>query len=94
MGIRHDVEQGLKKYEITKIDRQPKDEDLNLLTKELTNAAGSIATQNGGREHGHVGMVVNKAEYVTFSKNGTKFLVPTNPGPYPITLDPDKVIRE
>ncbi len=94
MGIRHDVEQGLKKCKITKIDGQPKDEDLNLLTKELTNAAGSVATQNGGREHGHVGMVVNEAEYVTFSKNGTKFLVPANPGPYPTTVDPDKVIQE
>jgi hypothetical protein len=94
MGIRHDVEQGLKKYKITKIDGQPKDEDLNLLTKELTNAAGSVATQNGGREHGHVGMVVNEAEYITFSKNGTNFLVPTNPGPYPTGVDPDKVIRE
>ena len=44
MGIRHDVEEGLKKYEITKIDGQPTDEDLNLLAKELTNAAGSVAT--------------------------------------------------
>ena len=51
MGIRHDVEQGLEKYEITKIDGQPTDEDLNLLIKELTNAAGSIATENGGGEH-------------------------------------------
>jgi hypothetical protein len=94
MGIRHDVEQGLKKYEITKIDGQPKDEDFNLLTKELTNATGRVASQNGGGEHGHVGMVVNEAEYITFSKKGTKFLVPTNPGPYPTTVDPDKVIRE
>jgi hypothetical protein len=71
MGICHDVEHGLKKYKITKIDGQPKDEDLNLLTKQLTNAAGSVATQNGDREHGHVGMVIDNAEYVTFSKNGT-----------------------
>ena len=48
MGIRHDVKQGLEKYEITKIDCQPTDEDLNLLIKELTNAAGSVATRNGG----------------------------------------------
>jgi hypothetical protein len=89
MGIRHDVEQGLEKYEITKIDGQPKDEDLNLLTKELTNAAGSVATQNGGGEHDHVGMVVEDAKYVTFSKNGTRFMVPMNPGPYPTTVDPD-----
>ena len=67
MGIRHDVEEGLEKYEITRIEGQPTDEDLNLLTKELTNAAGSVATQNGGGEHGHAGMVVEQAEYVTFS---------------------------
>jgi hypothetical protein len=65
MGIRHDVKPGLEKYKITKIDGQPTDGDLNLLTKELTNAAGSIATENGGGEHGHVGMVIDEAEYIT-----------------------------
>ena len=65
-----------------------------MLTKELTNAAGSVATQNGGGEYGHVGMVVEEAEYIAFSKNGDKFLVATNPGPYPTTVDPDKVIQE
>jgi hypothetical protein len=94
MGIRHDVEQGLEKYEITKIDGQPTDEDLNLLMKELTNAAGSVATLNGGGEHGHVGMVIDEAEYVLFSNGGSKFVVPTNPGPYPANVDTDKVIRE
>ena len=94
MGIRHDVEQGLEKYEITKIDGQPTDEDLNLLTKELTNAAGSVATLNGGGEHGHVGMVIDEAEYVLFSNSGAKFVVPTNPGAYPTTVDADKVVRE
>ena len=94
MGIRHDVEEGLEKYEITKIDGQPTDEDLNLLAKELTNAAGSVATQNGGGEHGHVGMVVKDAEYITFSRSGASFQVPTNPRPYPASVDPDKIIRE
>jgi hypothetical protein len=94
MGIRHNVKQGLEKYEITKIDGQPKDEDLNLLAIELTNAAGSVTTQNGGGEHGHVGMVVNDAGYVTFSNGGARFRVPTNPGPYPTTVDPDKVKGE
>ncbi len=83
MCIRHDVEQGLEKYEITKIDGQPSDEDLNLLMKELINAAGSVAIQNGGEEHGHVGMVINKAEYITFSNNGERFLVPTKPRTLP-----------
>jgi len=94
MGIRHNVEQGLDKYEITKIDGQPMDEDLNLLTKESTNAVGSVATQNGGREHDHVGMVIDEAEYVTFSRSGARFVIPTNPGPYPASVDMDKVIRE
>ena len=87
MGIRHDVEQGLEKYEVTKIEGQPTDEDLNQLTKELTNAAGSVATQNGGGEHGHVGMVVDEAEYVTFSQGNAKIIIPSNPGAYPTTVD-------
>ena len=94
MGVRHDDGEGLKKYEVTKIDGQPVDEDLNLLTKELTNAAGSITTQNWGGEHGHVGMVVEDADYITFSRNGDKFLVPTNPGPYPASVDTNAVVRE
>ncbi len=65
MGIHHDVKEGLEKYKVTNIEGQPTDEDLNQLTKELT-AAGSVATQNGGREHGHVGRVVKEAMYVTF----------------------------
>jgi hypothetical protein len=94
MGIRHDVKEGLEKYEITKIDGQPTDEDLNLLAKELTNAAGSVATQNGGREHGHVGMVVKEAKYTTFSWNGDRFQVPTNHRPYPASVDANTVICE
>ena len=93
MGIRHDVEQSLEKYEITKIDGQPTDEDLNLLIKELTNAAGSVATRNGGKEHGHVGKVIDEAKYNTFY-SGARFVVPMNPGPYPATVDTNKVIRE
>ena len=82
MGICHDIEEGLKKYEITKIDGQPTDEDLNLLTKELTNAAGSVTTQNGGGEHGYVGMIVKEAKHVTFSRNAETFLVSTNSGSF------------
>ncbi len=70
------------------------DENSNLLTKELTNAAGSVASQNGGGEHGHVGMVIKEAEYITFSRAGTQFLIPTNPGPYPATIDTDKLVLE
>jgi hypothetical protein len=56
-----------------KIDGQPTNEDLNLLTKELTNAAGSVASQNGGGERCQFGMVIKEAEYITFSRAGTQF---------------------
>jgi hypothetical protein len=94
MTIRHDTEDALEKYEITKIDGQPTEEDLNLLVKELSNALGSIATTNGGGEHGYVGLIVEEAEYITFSNGNERFVVPTNPGAYPATVDADAVIRE
>jgi hypothetical protein len=67
---------------------------LNQLTKDLINATGSITTQNGGGEHGHMGMVVDEAEYITFSWNAAHFLVPVNPGPYPTVVNNDVVIHE
>ena len=39
-------------------------------------------------------MVIDEAEYVLFSNSGAKFVVPTNPGAYPTTVDADKVVRE
>eukprot|EP00804_Cyclotella_cryptica_P012319 CCRYP_020814-RA/>CCRYP_020814-RA protein AED:0.79 eAED:0.45 QI:0/0/0/0.5/1/1/2/0/161 len=47
-----------------------------------------------GEEHGHVGMVIEQAEYITFSRGNAPFVVPTNPGPYPAVVDPDPIIRE
>lgn len=94
MGIRHDVEEGLEKYEITKIDGQPEDEDLNKLTKELTNALASVATENGGGEHGHVGLIVEEGEYITFSNGGAKYIIPPNPKAYPANADADAAKRE
>ena len=94
MGLRHDVIAGLEKYEITKIEGQPTEEDLTQLILELSNTLGSVATKLGGREHGHVGMVIDEMEYITFSKNGEKFIAPTNPGPYPKYPDADAIVRE
>ena len=92
MGIRHDVEEGLEQYKITKIEGQPTEEDLTQLTLELSSALGSVATTLGGREHGHVGLIIDETEYVTFSRNGKKFIAPTNPGAYPASLDADAVV--
>ncbi|KAL7481571.1 hypothetical protein ACHAW6_007254, partial [Cyclotella cf. meneghiniana] len=70
--------------EVTKFEGQPTEVDLNQLTKEFNNAAGSVATQNRGRGHAHVGMVVKEAEYVTFSKE--------MPRAYPTTVDVSNVV--
>ncbi len=76
MGIHHYIKEGLEKYEVTKIEGQPTEVDLCQLTKELTNATGSVANQNRGREHKHVGMVVKEAKYVTFSQGNSSLLFP------------------
>jgi hypothetical protein len=62
MGIKQDTEDSLKDFEFTKIDGQPSDEDISTLIKELTNAASSISTTNGGGQHGYIGMIIPDAQ--------------------------------
>ncbi len=87
MGIRQDVKEIFKSFEFSKIDGQPMDEDLNQLTHELTRALATIPTTNGGGQHGMIGIIIADAECVTFSHSNAQFLAPTNPGPYPTTVD-------
>ena len=93
MGILQDVFNALQAFEITKIDGQPTDDDINKLTTQLTAALVTISTTNGGGKLGHIGIVVPESRYVTLSK-GTKLDRPINPGAYPATTDDDKKIRE
>jgi hypothetical protein len=94
MGIKQDTEDSLNDFVFTKIDGQPTGEDLNQLTKECTNAVSSISTTNVGGQHGHTGMVIPTAEYVSFSQNAERFITLTNPGLYPDIVNPDIVVRE
>jgi hypothetical protein len=94
MGIKQDIENSLKDHFVTKIDGQPTDEDVTNLIRELSEMLASVPTTNGGGSHGHIGMIIDDAEYRTFSTGGAPFNVPTNPGPYPATVDPDPAIRE
>lgn len=93
MGIKHDTEESLKAFEFTKIDGQPTSEDLILFKEEMIDAATSISTTNGGGQFGHAGMIMKEIEYLQLS-NGERFLEPINPGPYPVNVDPDPIIRE
>ena len=52
MGILQDVFNALQAFEITKIDRQPMDDDINKLTTQLTAALVTILTTNGGGKLG------------------------------------------
>ena len=71
MGILQDVFNALQAFEITKIDGQPTDDDINKLTTQLTAALVTILTGNGGGNLGHIGIVVPESRYVVLSK-GTK----------------------
>ena len=94
MGIKQNIETSLKDYSFTKIDGQPLDEDVMNLVQEMTKMLASIPTTNGGGSHGHIGMIIEDTEYRTFSTGNQLFVVPTNPGPYPTTVDPDPATRE
>jgi hypothetical protein len=94
MGIKQDIENSLKDHFVTKIDGQPTDEDVTNLIRELSQMLASVPTTNGGGSHGHIGMIIDDAEYRTFSTGNAPFNVPTNPGPYPAIVDPDPAIRE
>ena len=67
---------------------------MNKLTKELTNALGSVATELGGGEHGHVGLIVEDSEYTTFSRGMARYVATKNPKAYPENPDSDAAKRE
>ncbi len=70
---------------MTKIHRQPKENDLPTLEKEFITIAASIPSMLGGRNHGHTGVVAETAKY-SLMTGGTVFVNPANPGIYPAGL--------
>jgi len=91
MGIKQDIKESLKKFEITKIDGQPTNEVMNQLTSELGAMLNTVPTTNGGDNHRHIGMIFNDKEYITSSTSATPFTVPKNQGPCPTSVSSDKV---
>jgi hypothetical protein len=93
MCILQDVFNALQAFEITKINRQPTDDDINTLTTQLTAALVTISTGNGGGKLGHIGILVPESRYVVLSK-GTKLDRLVHPGAYPATANDNKKARE
>ena len=87
MTIKHDIQANLKDAVLTKIEGQPRTETLNTLWREISEILVDIETTNGGGEHGHLGMIMSDTEYVVISKGGERWTVPTNPGPYPTSVN-------
>lgn len=93
MGLKQDIEDSLEKFDISKIDGQPTDEDMNQLTRELGAMLATVPTTNGGGDHGHIGMILDDTEYTSFSTGATSFVTPRNPGPFPTTVSTNEVDR-
>ncbi len=51
----------------------------------MTAIAAAIPTSIGGGNHGHAGIIVNDAKYLTMTR-GIQFITPINPGAYPTNI--------
>ncbi len=65
MGLRAETHAELRKKSVTKINRQPTDQDLTLLEKEFIAIAANIPTTLGGGNHQHAVIIVEPAKYLT-----------------------------
>jgi hypothetical protein len=85
MGLRADIREEVRKETATKIHGQPTDHDVKLLEKELIAIAATIPTTLGGGNHGHAGLIIEPAKYLTMT-GGIAFAPPANPRIYPTGL--------
>ncbi len=91
MGIKQELKESLEKFEITKIGRQPTDEDMNHFTHELGGMLATAPTTNSGGDHVHICMILDEVEYESFSTCTNPFTVPKNPSTYPTTVRTNEV---
>ncbi len=81
MGIRADIWDELKKETATEIHGKPMSHDLTILKKELIAILAGIPMALGGRNFGHVGVIMEVTAYSTMTA-GIAFANPANPGVY------------
>ncbi len=84
MGLQAETGDKVKKELVTKIHGQPTNQDITTLKKELISLAASIPSRLGGGNHGHAGIIVEAAKYLTMA--GVAFTNPIHPGIYPTGL--------
>lgn len=77
-----EMRKAVAESDVTKINGQPTNKDIDLLDDELTAIASSFPSELGGGMHGHTGLVKSVADYEIFAP-GTPFITPANPGSYP-----------
>jgi hypothetical protein len=92
MGLRADTRDELQKETATKIHGQSTDHDVTMLEKELIAITTANPTTLGGDNHGHVGLIIKPAKYLTMT-SGTAFTLPANPGIYPAGLALHAAVR-
>ncbi len=81
--VQLEIQKTVAEQAVTKVNGQPTCNDLDLLNEELTAIAAFIPTVLGGGLNGHAGMLLSNANYATIAP-GTPFVLPANPGVYPI----------
>jgi hypothetical protein len=92
MGVRADIQEEVQKEMVTKINRQPTNQDLTILEKELMTILANIPTTLSGGNHGHAGIIVEPARYLLMT-GGVAFVNPANPGTYPANVPGNAAAR-
>jgi hypothetical protein len=67
MGLQAETRDELRKELVTKIHGQPMDQDITTLKKDLISISVSIPSGLGGGNHGHAGIIVEVAKYLTMT---------------------------
>ena len=93
MGAKEDIEALLKEKSVAKVHGQPTDRSLTQLKRELMKIAASVPTNLGGGKHGHAGLIIPRAKYITVSDGGVEFTVPHHLGHYPLNASDDPKVR-
>ena len=84
MGLQAETCEELRKELVTKIHRQPTDQDITTLEKKLIAIAASIPSALGKGNQGHAGIIVEPTKYLAMTI--VAFTNPNHPGIYPAGL--------